>query len=77
MNDVNPDYVIVGETRNYNYESIVRAVTLVLAGARLIGTNPEITDRRIRDHPGLRRAHRPHRNRDPGAKRILLASPIR
>lgn len=22
MNDVNPDYVVVGETRNYNYESI-------------------------------------------------------
>jgi NagD protein len=43
MNDVNPDYVIVGETRNYNYESIVRAVTLVLGGARLIGTNPDIT----------------------------------
>ena len=43
MNDVNPDYVIVGETRNYHYESIVRAVNLVLAGAKLIGTNPDVT----------------------------------
>jgi NagD protein len=43
MNDVNPDYVVVGETKNYNYESILRAVTLVLAGARLIGTNPDMT----------------------------------
>ncbi len=43
MNDVNPDYVIVGETRNYHYESIVRAVNLVLGGAKLIGTNPDVT----------------------------------
>ncbi|MDR1531911.1 MAG: HAD-IIA family hydrolase [Clostridiales bacterium] len=43
MNNVNPDYVVVGETRNYNYESIVRAVKLVFQGARLIGTNPDLT----------------------------------
>ena len=43
MNDVNPDYVIVGETRNYNYESILKAVALVNAGARLIGTNTDLT----------------------------------
>jgi NagD protein len=43
MNDVNPDYVIVGETRNYNYESILRAVAHVLNGAKLIGTNPDMT----------------------------------
>jgi len=43
MNDVNPDYVIVGETTNYNYESIVNAVSMVRNGARLIGTNPDIT----------------------------------
>ena len=29
MNDVNPDYVIVGETSNYNYESILKAVHAV------------------------------------------------
>lgn len=43
MNDVNPDYVIVGETRNYNYDGILRAVRLVQKGAKLIGTNPDLT----------------------------------
>ena len=43
MNDVNPDYVVVGETSNYNYESILRAVALVREGARLIGTNSDLT----------------------------------
>lgn len=43
MNDVNPDYVVVGETRTYNYESIARAVHHVRNGARLIGTNPDMT----------------------------------
>jgi len=43
MNNVNPDYVIVGETRSYNLDSIETAVRLVLAGARLIGTNPDLT----------------------------------
>mgnify|MGYP000879512650 CR=1 FL=1 len=35
MNDVDPDYVIVGETASYNYEVITKAVRLVLNGARL------------------------------------------
>lgn len=43
MNDVNPDYVVVGETRSYNFEKIEHAVQLVLKGARLIGTNPDLT----------------------------------
>ena len=43
MNDYNPDYVIVGETSNYNYESLLRAVSLVNKGAKLIGTNPDMT----------------------------------
>jgi NagD protein len=43
MNEVNPDYVVVGETRSYNYEKIERAVHLVLNGAKLIGTNPDMT----------------------------------
>lgn len=43
INDVNPDYVIIGETRNYNYESIIRAVRLIERGAKLIGTNPDLT----------------------------------
>ena len=43
MNDVNPDYVIVGETTTYNYENIGHAASLVKAGARLIGTKPDMT----------------------------------
>jgi NagD protein len=43
MNNVNPDYVVVGESRNYTYETITLAVRLVLNGARLIGTNPDVT----------------------------------
>jgi NagD protein len=43
MNNVNPDYVIVGETRSYTMEALERAVHLVRGGARLIGTNPDIS----------------------------------
>ncbi len=43
MNDVNPDYVVVGETSSYNFENIQKAVTLVLGGAKLIGTNSDLT----------------------------------
>lgn len=43
MNDVNPDYVIVGETSNYNYDSVIHAVRLVQKGAKLIGTNTDLT----------------------------------
>lgn len=43
MNDVNPDYVVVGETRNYNYDAIINAVKFVNNGAKLIGTNTDLT----------------------------------
>jgi len=43
MNDVNPDYVVVGETKSYNYDRITHAIRLVLKGAKLIGTNPDVT----------------------------------
>lgn len=43
MNDVDPDYVVVGETATYNYEMIAKAVRLVLGGARLIATNSDLT----------------------------------
>ncbi len=42
MNDVNPDYVVVAETRTYCFEKIEKAIELVLKGAKLIGTNPDI-----------------------------------
>lgn len=43
MNDVNPGYVVVGETRAYSYDRITHAIRLVLNGAKLIGTNPDMT----------------------------------
>ena len=42
MNDVNPDYVVLGETRTYNFEKIEKAIELVRNGAKLIGANPDI-----------------------------------
>ena len=43
MNDMNPDYVVFGETRSLNYEKIEKAVKLVQGGAKLIGTNSDLT----------------------------------
>ncbi len=45
MNDVNPDYVVIGETKDYDFDKIEKAVNLVLSGARLIGANPDTKDR--------------------------------
>lgn len=43
MNDINPDYVVVGEGRNYSLESLTKAVNMVLNGAKLIGANSDIS----------------------------------
>jgi len=43
MNDINPDYVVVGETRTYSFEKIEKAIELVSRGAKLIGANPDST----------------------------------
>jgi NagD protein len=43
MNNIDPDYVVVGDTRNYSYEKLEQAVNLVINGAKLIGTNPDLT----------------------------------
>ena len=41
MNDVNPEYVVIGETRTYNFEKLEKAIELVNKGAKLIGANPD------------------------------------
>ena len=41
--NINPDYVVIGDTHSYNYEKVVTASRLVRDGAKLIGTNPDIT----------------------------------
>ncbi len=43
MNDVNPDYVVMGEGRSYSLETLTKAVNLVLDGAKLIGANSDVT----------------------------------
>jgi NagD protein len=37
-----PDFVIVGETRAYNWDMIQKASRLILEGARFIATNPDV-----------------------------------
>lgn len=43
FNDVDPDYVVIGETLSYNYTLICKAMNHVLRGAKLIGTNTDLT----------------------------------
>lgn len=43
MNDVNPDYVVVGEGKDYCLDTLTKATNLVLAGAKLIGANSDIS----------------------------------
>ena len=43
INGVDPEYVVVGETVHYNYDSICQAVRHVLNGAKLISTNLDLT----------------------------------
>ena len=42
-NDVNPEYVVVCETTVFNYEMIIKATELIHKGAKLIGTNSDLT----------------------------------
>ncbi|BBZ35963.1 HAD-IIA family hydrolase [Mycolicibacterium confluentis] len=43
LTDVDPDFVVLGETRTYSFEAITRAVRLIGNGARFIATNPDVT----------------------------------
>ena len=45
ITDIDPEYVVLGETHNYNLEQITHAVRLVHSGAHFIVTNPDVTDR--------------------------------
>ena len=41
MVDADPDYVVLGETRNYSFTAITQAIQLINDGARFIATNPD------------------------------------
>ena len=43
MNEVNPDYVVIGEGKSYSLDTLTKAVNLVLKGAKLIGANSDLT----------------------------------
>ena len=43
LTEADPDFVVLGETRTYSFESITQAIRLISAGARFIATNPDTT----------------------------------
>jgi NagD protein len=42
LTDVDPDYLVLGETRTYSFEAITRAIRFVNSGSRFIATNPDV-----------------------------------
>ena len=75
-NDVNPEYVVVGETTGYNYEMIIKATELIHKGAKLIGTNSDMTGPSDRGIIPACRASSPLSNWPPGKRPTSSASPI-
>jgi 5'-nucleotidase len=43
INERDPDYVVLGETRTYSFERISQAIRLIIRGATFIATNPDPT----------------------------------
>ncbi|MDR1387302.1 MAG: HAD-IIA family hydrolase [Propionibacteriaceae bacterium] len=43
LNDRDPDYVVLGETRTYSFEAIAKAIRFIESGARFVATNPDPT----------------------------------
>lgn len=43
MTEINPDYVVLGETRNFSFDNLTKAIRLIIGGARFIVTNPDAT----------------------------------
>lgn len=43
LTSTEPDFVVLGETRTYSFESITTAIRLIDKGARFIATNPDAT----------------------------------
>ena len=43
MNDMNPDYVVVGEGKAYSLDTLTKATNLILNGAKLIGCNSDLS----------------------------------
>lgn len=43
MTDIDPEYVVLGETRTYDFNSLTKAIRLIEGGAKFIATNPDPT----------------------------------
>ncbi len=43
ITDQDPDFVVLGETRSYNFEMIEKAIRMIRHGARFIATNPDVS----------------------------------
>lgn len=43
MTDTSPEFVVLGETRNYSFSAITQAIRLIQAGAKFIATNPDVS----------------------------------
>lgn len=43
LTDVDPDYVVLGETENYSLPRITKAIRLIMDGAIFVATNPDPT----------------------------------
>ncbi|MFN2122577.1 MAG: HAD-IIA family hydrolase [Candidatus Promineifilaceae bacterium] len=41
ITDIEPDYVVLGETKTYNYEMLTKAIRLINNGSRFVATNPD------------------------------------
>ena len=44
VTDRNPEYVVAGKTRDFDFQRLKTAATFLAAGARFIGTNPDKAD---------------------------------
>ncbi len=43
ITETDPDYVVLGDTPSYDYAKILRAVRLVMDGAKFVATNPDVS----------------------------------
>lgn len=43
LTDIDPDYVILGDTENYSFPRITKAIQLIMSGAIFVATNPDST----------------------------------
>ncbi|MFV0406839.1 MAG: HAD-IIA family hydrolase [Propioniciclava sp.] len=41
ITDIDPEFVVLGETRGMSFEQATRAIRLILGGARFVATNPD------------------------------------